>query len=258
MDRVVRALDSGAVHVHGAPAGGVVEYLIFEIAEGDIRSRLSALERIELAWILRCLHHIATGIQQLHSVGIAHQDIKPSNVLVFDGDLSKVADLGRASYSGETGPFDEEGCAGDKTYAPPESLYGYCDPDWGLRRFGYDAYLMGSMVVFFFTGLSATAMLTCELDDCFHWTNWAGGFTQVLPYLRDAFERVKMKFSSHIQDPQLKEELTLTVSQLCDPDPRLRGDPTNRLRNAPPFSMERYVTKFDLLARRVEVGIIKG
>jgi len=156
------------------------------------------------------------------------------------------------------GPFDEEECAGDTTYAPPELLYGYCDPDWGLRRFGCDAYLLGSMVVFFFTGLSATAMLMSELDSSFHWRRWAGGFLPVLAYLRDAFERVKTSFCSHIRDRQLGEELTLLVGQLCDPDPRLRGDPINRLRNASPFSMERYMSKFDSLARRVEIKLIRG
>lgn len=258
MNRVVRALGSGVVRVDGAPGGGVVEYLIFEIAEGDIRSRLSVMEKVELAWTLRCLHHISNGIQQLHSAGIAHQDLKPSNVLVFEGDVSKVADLGRASYKGGLGPFDEANCAGDMTYAPPELLYGYCDPDWGLRRFGCDAYLLGSMVVFFFTGLSATSMLLSELDSSFHWRNWAGGFLPVLPYLRDAFERVKTNFSSHIRDRQLSDDLTILVAQLCDPDPRLRGDPISRLTNASPFSMERYMSRFDLLARRAEIGMIEG
>ncbi|MHB8656222.1 MAG: protein kinase domain-containing protein [Terriglobia bacterium] len=258
MDRVVRALGSGAVRVDGAPAGGVVEYLIFELADGDVRTRLSIMQSVELAWILRCLHHMATGIWQLHSGGIAHQDLKPSNVLVFEGDQSKLADLGRASCNDGIGPFDGEECAGDRTYAPPELLYRYCDPDWSTRRFGCDAYLLGSMIVFFFTGLSATAMLMVELDASFHWTKWGGGFLQVLPYLTDAFGRVLKGFSSHIKDPRLGSELTLLVRQLCEPDPRLRGDPMNRMRSAAPFSMERYMTKLDLLARRAEIGIFGG
>ena len=169
MDRVVRALAHGAVHVEGAPEGGAVQYLVFEMADGDIRSRLSLVEKVEVAWLLRSLHHIANGIQQLHRVGIAHQDIKPSNVLVFNSELSKVADLGRASYRGQAGPNDEFDCAGDKSYAPPELLYGYAHPDWDLRRYGCDAYLLGSMVVFLFTGgLSATAMLLSKLEDAMH------------------------------------------------------------------------------------------
>jgi eukaryotic-like serine/threonine-protein kinase len=155
MDRVVRAIASGTLRIEGAPAGGVVEYLlILELADYDVRAHLARLGEIELAWILRSLHHIATGLKQLHSAGIAHQDLKPSNVLIFNQDTSKVADLGRASYLGHTAPHDELSWAGDISYAPPELLYGYVHTDWRTKRFGGDLYLLGSMVVFFFTGLS--------------------------------------------------------------------------------------------------------
>jgi eukaryotic-like serine/threonine-protein kinase len=104
MDRVVRAITDGRVTIEGAPAGGVVEYLIFELADGDVRAHLSAIAEVETAWKLRCLHHIATGLRQLHSAGIAHQDVKPSNVMVFDKKTSKVGDLGRAARKGHEPP----------------------------------------------------------------------------------------------------------------------------------------------------------
>src|SRR5579884_2655268 len=91
MDRVVVALEDGAVKVDNG-VFGTVNYLIFEPADGDVRKHLAAATAIELRWILRCLHHIATGLHQLHSSHVAHQDTKPSNVLVFEGIVSKVAD----------------------------------------------------------------------------------------------------------------------------------------------------------------------
>jgi serine/threonine protein kinase len=93
LDRVVRAITSGTITINEPSANGVVEYLIFELADGDVRSHLRFSADFDLAWRLRCLHHIATGLKQLHGCGIAHQDLKPSNVLVFAGTTSKLSDL---------------------------------------------------------------------------------------------------------------------------------------------------------------------
>lgn len=89
-------------------------------ADGDVRNHLAVAEKIELAWLLRSLHHVATGLYQLHSARVAHQDLKPSNILVFDKKLSKVSDLGSASIREVPSPRDEAPFAGDSTYAPPE------------------------------------------------------------------------------------------------------------------------------------------
>src|SRR5205823_2049082 len=66
------------------------------------------------------LHHIATGLYQLHSAEVAHQDLKPSNILVFEGSTSKIADLGCASVKGVASPRDSAAFAGDRTYAPTD------------------------------------------------------------------------------------------------------------------------------------------
>ncbi len=258
MDRVVRALEDGSIRIDGAPAGGVVQYIIFELGDGDVRSHLARSQRIDFAWHLRSLHNIATGLRQLHIAGIAHQDVKPSNVLVFDKNTSKVADLGSAAYKGHKGPTDEFPCAGDYTYAPPELLYRFIDPDWNQRRFGCDVYLLGSMVIFFFTGFGTTSMLMNELQETLQWRNWDGSFEDVLPYLRDAFGRVVDQFAANLPAGELRDELKIAVCQLCDPDPRRRGHPANRRGMGSPFSLERYVSKFDLLARRAEMRVLRG
>ena len=113
MDRVVVALEDGSIRVDEG-VFGAVNYLIFEPADGDIRNHLAVVARVDLAWMLRCLHHIATGLYQLHSTSVAHQDLKPSNVLVFERKISKVADLGSASIKGVDCPRDGVGFAGDQ------------------------------------------------------------------------------------------------------------------------------------------------
>lgn len=254
MDRIVEALADGSVEVDQSPIG-IVQYLIFEDADCDLRARLHLLGRLEVAWKLRSLHHIATGLYQLHRQQIAHQDVKPSNVLVFDGKTSKIADLGCASVRGSGGPRDDRPCAGDPAYAPIEALYGYFDPEWTVRRQGCDLWHLGSMVVFLFTGLTMNSLILEEIPDTLRPRVWTGTYADVLPYITDAFGRVLDTLGKHVGDDKLRKDLQDAVRQLCNPDPKSRGHPSNKAQRSNLFSLERYVSWFDLLARRAELGI---
>jgi len=266
LDRIIKAIGEGRIVIPGTPAGGVVQYLIFELADGDIRSHLAAVGRLELAWTLRCLHHVATGLKQLHGQGIAHQDLKPSNVLICERSESKLADLGRAAYRGRVSPHEDCQCAGDYGYAPPELLYGFVPTDWAQRRQGCDLYLLGSMVVFFFTGLSMTSLIWDELHPSLRWPTrdpaqqsfWTGTYDQVLPYVRDAFDRATRKLGTSMKHSKLRSDLCEIVLQLCHPDPSLRGVPAGVRGMTPQFSCERYVSRFDLLERRARLGRYDG
>ena len=114
MKRVVHAIDSGEVVVIPNQYHTKVSYLIFDLADGDIRRHLAEQESFDLAFALRTLHNVAAGLDQLHRADMAHQDLKPSNVLVFQGKrISKICDLGRAWASDITSPHDGERFAGD-------------------------------------------------------------------------------------------------------------------------------------------------
>jgi len=254
LDHVVVAIEDGTVRIENAGDIGVVQYLIFEMADGDVRKQADVNERFDTAFSLRALHNIAVGLQQLHKHGIAHQDLKPSNVLVFNNKTkSKIADFGRSAYKGHFPPHEEYVVAGDPTYAPPELLYDYIDSDWNRRRLGCDAYLLGSMAVFFFLGIGMTPLLRQELHESFVWRNWGGTFNEAIPYLNDAFQRVLVRYSEALP-ASLKGELVEIVSQLCMPDPSLRGHPRTRITSQ--YSLERYVSKFDLMAKRAELGLL--
>jgi len=41
---------------------------------------MDTAQDLELTWIFRTLHNIATGLKQLHGQEIAHQDLKPSSL----------------------------------------------------------------------------------------------------------------------------------------------------------------------------------
>jgi serine/threonine protein kinase len=255
LSKIVNIIADGKVSVQPDDFRTVVQYLIFELADRDLRSQMHLAQRFDLAWALRSLHNIAVAIQQLHAIGIAHQDLKPSNVLVFSKKTSKLGDLGHASVGSTASPLEGRQFAGDPGYAPPEQLYGYQPENWMTRRLACDLYLLGSMIAFMFTGVSMTMVLAARIPEPLLPSNWTGTYDEVIPYLRD-------RFGSAIDEVMLSvpreigAELEEALRQLCDPDPSLRGHPLERRPHHNPFDVARYVSLLNKLAKRAEVGLI--
>ncbi len=254
LSRVVRVLDVGTIPATTPnDPSSVVQYLIFELADGDIRAYTPAGKKPLLAWHLRRLHQAAAALQQLHYRGIAHQDVKPSNVLVFDREELKLADLGRASDRRNASPFDTFNIAGDRTYAPPELLYGEIHKNWDARRLACDMYLLGSMVIYFLAGTSMTHLLLKRLDKRFHPMKWDGTYKDVLPYIGHEFCCIIREIKGSIPD-RYSDEIGQTIEQLCNPDPERRGHPkcVSLTSVAMRYSVQRYISVFDRLAKRAE------
>ncbi|WP_447003520.1 protein kinase domain-containing protein [Saccharothrix isguenensis] len=256
MSKVVVSLADGEAYVDGCPIP-TVSYIIFELADGDIRAELDQHTDVNAVSRLRSLHHVATGLKQLHQHMIAHQDLKPSNVLIFpDTDnvlrVSKVSDLGRATDASRPALHDDFAIAGDPSYAPPEQQYGATPTEFYARRFACDLYHLGSLATFMFTGASINALMNMELHPMHAPANWTGTYTEVLPYVRDAFGRALSRLYS-ATPVNIADKLTKTVSYLCDPDPELRGHPTTRRSAGNPYALDRIVTTLDLLTKRVDL-----
>jgi serine/threonine protein kinase len=258
MSKVATAVTDGVVDVPGGGLLSRVSYLIFERADRDARAQLAAANQFDAAWRLRSLHHVATAVWQLHAQQIAHQDLKPSNVLLF-GSTTKVSDLGRASQFGVAAPHDGQPFAGDPHYTPIEVCYGHLDPDWRRTRLGGDLYLFGSLIHFFFLQIAMTPAIGLALDPSHYPQNWGDAYVAALPYVRDAFDQVCEDFdgvASHFLGAD-SAELTNLVRYLCEPDPALRGHPLNRQNRGTQFSMERFISRLDVLAGRAEMGLLK-
>lgn len=250
LDRVVRALEDGTVTVEGLP----VPYLIFELADCDIRGHMDLSSKLDLAWTLNMLHDVAVGIQQLHSIGIAHQDLKPSNVLIFKALIAKLADLGRAAHPDYTPPHDDFVIPGAWPYAPPELRYNYKHTDFNQRRFGSDAFLLGNIILFAFTRLTMTSALFSFLAPEHMPFTWRETYEQVIPYLQSAFNEALTSIAPEIPK-EVRNDIILMLRQLCEPDLSKRGHPLNRFQNKNNFSLERYITKLDVLAYRAKTNL---
>jgi serine/threonine protein kinase len=254
MSRVVLALGSGEVDVPGFEPLSRVNYLIFERAERDARHQRDLQPAVETAWALRSLHQVATGLLQLHRRQITHQDLKPSNVLVFEDESSKVGDLGQASWVGHNSPWDGLTVAGDSTYAPPELLYGHVEPDSIVRRRAADMYQLGGICLFLFCGVATTGALTAELESALQWGNWTLGYREVVPYLVDAFDHVVRLLEDRLPT-QFQSGISAWYRELANPDIAARGDPKTSPLIRQRFALDRYVSRIDLFARQAELGI---
>jgi eukaryotic-like serine/threonine-protein kinase len=230
----------------------IVPYLIFNLADGDIRKKLDFSSELDYAWRLKSLHDIAVGLKQLHLVEVSHQDLKPSNILVFDTDC-KIGDLGRSMCRDIDGPYNKMAYTGDNTYAPPEIMYGYYEKDWLKRVFATDCYLLGSLVTFYFAGISMSALLRKHIPDNFSWEKWTGTFKELVPYLENGFSNALNEFSTNIERKDLQYELRQLVEYLCYPFPEKRGHPKNVNSSGNNYNMERFVTILDVLKRKAEI-----
>ena len=248
--KVVIALDHGQLRVPGYDGlDGYVYYLMFDLADGDIRGQVRQDKRFDAVWCLSALHDVAVGLSQIHGQMIAHQDVKPSNILLF-GRERRIADFGRASRRGYPALHDDCNVAGDRTYAPPEQLYGYQHPDFNVRRFGCDLYMLGNMAAFMLTGVNFTAELMSHLNAVHRPESWNGRYEDVLPYVVTAYASVLRDVKRSI-DPIAGSEIGNIIGELCNPDLGRRGHP-KRIGRPDQYSLERYIARLDFLYKMAE------
>jgi serine/threonine protein kinase len=246
MKYIVRIIDEGTVQIQNQP----ISFIILEKAEASARNLLDVSAAIDFAWCLRSLHNVAVAIEGLHKENIAHQDIKPSNVVLFDErKTSKLGDFGRSSFSGHDMPHDHEAMAGDPMHSAFELLYGQVDPDWRTRRYGCDMFMLGNLIMSYFNNVSITIATLNHMRREFWPRNWQGTYNEILPYISEAFHRTVNEFNEKIPY-KLRQELQRLVREMCNPDIYKRGD--TRYSDLRRFSLEKYISRLNLLAERHE------
>lgn len=231
-----------------------VFYMIFEFASGgDVRRELSFEGAKTCSWKLYVLHQVAVALTQLHGIGIVHQDVKPSNILVFkEKKQYKLTDLGRSNSKSHSAPTDEYQIPGDMNYAPLEYFYGFKPADYNDRRIGSDIYLLGSILSFLYLGLGALTLTRAYISKEYWHNEWAGNYKEVLPFLIDAHTQATQAFSKALVGNKFQNELSSIYFQLCHPDPAVRGNPKSRHNNSG-LGLDRYVTQFDRFSKELEI-----
>jgi len=251
MDRIVIALDSGEYSEPNNPFP--VPFLIFELCEsGDLR-RNPNLARDGLSWPLQIFHGTCLAVAQLHAHNIAHQDITPPNVLVFEKDVTKLADLGRSTMKAPGSRFGGPGDHGDMNYSPFELYYSYYDPDWDIRRKGADIFMLGGVLVFLVAKVNLVGLVFSKLPSAFRYTGWKGTYQDALPALHHAFNAAVDEIVASVR-ADMRAELKQMIFWLCNPMPAQRGHPKTVIQaSGARFSLERIISVADRLSKDARI-----
>jgi len=98
-----------------------------------LASELAKRGRLPLDECLRLGMSLAAALGQLHSHGLIHRDVKPSNI-IFVNSVPKLADIGLVTAIGEAATF-----VGTEGYVPPEGPGSPNADLYGLGKLLYEA-----------------------------------------------------------------------------------------------------------------------
>jgi serine/threonine protein kinase len=121
-------------------------YLVMQLIRGQ---SLSALLRggplpVELAVPVTAL--LSDALAHVHSRGIVHRDVKPSNILLDQQTVPYLGDFGIALLSGESRVTGADEIVGTPAYLAPEQVYG------GRLGPAVDVYALGLVLLECLTG----------------------------------------------------------------------------------------------------------
>jgi serine/threonine protein kinase len=257
LNRVVRLMEAGNLDRGESfnPIQRHVPFIVFELADGDIRSSIDISKKIPNSWRFFVLHQTTLGLLQLHGSQIAHQDLKPSNVLRFgDGEL-KLGDLGRSTHRGRPAPHDGLSRPGHINYAPFEQRYNYTVPtEWAQRRISSDVFQLGTLLTYTFTSVVLPSHVLGTIDQNYHPDNWGGTYADVMPFLQAHLVSTVNDISRDLPDP-FREELMQMILDLCHVDPLKRGilGAKNGRPVVGPLWLQRYASRFDILGKKAAI-----
>jgi len=266
---VIMYIDSGEISFpEEFPLIPTVSYIVYEMAQGNIRNFLDFSKKLDttaaletLADRLKMLHDIATGLNSLHSIDVSHQDLKPSNVMVFK-DESKLGDLGRSLCFSQSVqcPYPFDMYLGDLNYAPPEAIFEYHISDLRERHYQTDNYMLGGLIVFCLIGMSFNALLNLHLPKPMRTLREEGlSFESARTFLMDSFQKSLHDIRNEIAISSIQNQLVQMVEYLCYPDPTKRGHPINisKSNRTANFDLHRTITELDLMAKKAKLELSK-
>ena len=125
-------------------------YIIMEYVDGGSLAELLALrKRFDVTEAVCLIRAVAEGLAFAHRAGVIHRDVKPKNILLTQGGIVKLADLGLARRTDDSdASLDKTGKAyGTPYYIAPEQVCG--DPNIDARA---DIYSLGATFYEMLTG----------------------------------------------------------------------------------------------------------
>ena len=257
MSKVVRMVAHGQLAFLEDGASEPYNFIcvVMELGEGDIKNHIDYDPKGSVYWKLWVLREISLAIVQMERASLAHNDIKPSNVIRFgsDGDRHsiKLGDVGRAVTKSGDGPFDDWIWAGDPRHKPLETLYGYQEREWQDRSTAADAYMLGNLAAFLFAGASMTERIVSSLPPALRPGTFIGNYRDIIDVIRHAWNTVLEEQITPTFPEQSRDELSRIIRGLTDPDPAVRGEPGARKTGT--LGLDRIHSQLERIARQAQI-----
>lgn len=170
-------------------------WLIMELMQGDL-SKIAGRKQMPLESLKTTLAHCLRALKFLHSHGIVHGDVKPSNMMIDRRKRVKLGDFGLARRVS-----DEEGSLikGTTKYMAPEVVsdeFGEVGPASDLYSLGFAAYelMCGENFNELFPGLNAFGR-----DKQMAWMMWHAAPDRRLPEISRVLADVPQDLAKTIQ-----------------------------------------------------------
>lgn len=267
MNNVIRYLDSGETEVEDYMIP-TVTYIVYELSEGKIGDFMTFSSKASfvadlglLKDKLWSLHEVAKGIKQLHTNLIAHHNITPHSIEVFEGNSKyKLGDLhhSKSLQDDLQSPENYKLYNGDFTFAPPEAFFAYRIPDDMTAFYQIDTYMLGNLIVYYLTGLNMTALLNRYLPYTLkEWARNGANYMAVQPEIMNAFGKILAALRGSIQIDELRGPIIEMIECLCNPDPERRGYPGGYKTPRANADLQRIITRLDILYDKAELLLYK-
>lgn len=110
-------------------------YIVTDFGGIPLSRLMHGEQEIEFYLKLTLIKQIANAVSYIHEQGIAHCDIKPSNILISDGGLVKLCDFGFSVMVGKTKKITMCGTSGfysPQMYDPRVNLNLYKNDSWSV------------------------------------------------------------------------------------------------------------------------------
>ncbi len=99
-------------------------FLAMRLERGVTLAQLLGAGDLDGACAVRLLRQVAEALDAAHAAGLVHRDVKPSNVLVGEGDHAYLGDFGLTKAGDGTEVTGTGGMVGTLSYLAPEIIHG--------------------------------------------------------------------------------------------------------------------------------------
>ncbi|GAA1311938.1 serine/threonine-protein kinase [Saccharothrix xinjiangensis] len=136
----------GLVSVYDADTGADAPFVVLRLVEGEtVRERIARGPQ-PLDQVRRLGARLADALAHVHSHGLVHRDVKPSNILLDHEDNPYLADFGLVHLTGATRLTRTDQLVGTAAYLAPEQVLGQDVDDRA------DVYALGLVLLECLTG----------------------------------------------------------------------------------------------------------